>query len=152
LNENFEREYIQRFINLIGAPILFIFKKNKELRLCMNYRDLNKITIKNRYSFFLVGEILNRFNGIAIYTKFDLKNIYYRIRIRKRDEWKTIFRIRYSHFEYKMILFDFINVLAIFQAYINKILADLININYITYFDDILINFFIYTEYQQYIR
>jgi hypothetical protein len=86
LNKNLEREYIQRSINSINAPILFVFKKNRGLRLYMNYRDFNKITIKNRHSFFLMEEILNRFNGAAVYTKFDLKNIYYKIRIRKRDE------------------------------------------------------------------
>jgi hypothetical protein len=99
-----------------------------------------------------MGEILNRFNGIAIYTKFDFKDAYYRIRIRKRDEWKTIFRIKYGHFEYKIMLFGFINVPAIFQTYINKALAGFININYVVYLDDILIYFFIYTEHQRYIR
>jgi hypothetical protein len=115
--------------------------------LYVNYRDFNKITVKNRYPFLLIGEILDRLNGAAVYTKLDFKDIYYRIRIRKKDEWKTIFRIRYGHFEYKMILFGFINVPAIFQAYINKILAGFIDINYITYFDDIFIYFLIYIEY-----
>jgi hypothetical protein len=113
----------------------------------VNYRDLNKITIKNRHLFLLIKKILNRFNEIAVYTKFDLKNIYYKIRIRKGDEWKTAFRIRYSYLEYKMILFDFINIPAIFQTYINRALADLININYIIYLDDIFIYSFIYIEY-----
>jgi hypothetical protein len=118
----------------------------------VNYRGLNKITVKNRHSFLLVGEILDRFSGAAVYTKLDLKDIYYRIRIRKGDEWKTIFRIKYGYFEYKMILFGLINVPVIFQAYINKALADFIDINYIAYFDDILIYFSIYIEYQRYIR
>jgi hypothetical protein len=118
----------------------------------VNYRDFNKITIKNRYSLFLVGEILDRFNGAAVYTKFDLKNIYYRIRIREGDEWKTIFRIRYNYFEYKVMPFGLINAPAIFQAYINKTLADLININCVAYFDDIFIYFSIYTEYRQYVQ
>jgi hypothetical protein len=95
---------------------------------------------------------LNRLNGAAIYTKFDLKNTYYRIRIRERDEWKTIFKIKYDYFEYKMILFNLINVPVIFQAYINKALAGFININCIMYFNDILIYSSIYTEYQRYIR
>jgi hypothetical protein len=114
LNENLEKEYIQRSINLVNAPILFVFKKNGGFRLYVNYRGLNKITIKNRHPFFLIRKILDRFNGAAVYTKLDLKDIYYRIRIREEDEWKTIFRIRYSHFEYKMILFGLINVSAIF--------------------------------------
>jgi hypothetical protein len=76
-----------------------------------------------------MGETLDRFSGAAVYTKFDLKNIYYKIRIRERDEWETIFKIRYDYFEYKMILFSFINIPAIFQAYINKALIDFIDIN-----------------------
>jgi hypothetical protein len=104
----------------------------------MKYRDLNKIRIKNRYLFLLIGEILDRFSGVAVYAKLDLKNTYYKIRIRKKDEWKTIFRTKYNYFEYKMMLFDFINASAIFQTYINKALADLININYITYFNNIV--------------
>jgi hypothetical protein len=90
---------------------------------------------------------LDRLSGAAIYTKFDLKNIYYRIRIREKDEWKTVFKIKYNHFEYKMMLFDFVNAPVIFQAYINKTLADLININYITYLDDIFIYFSIHIKY-----
>jgi hypothetical protein len=136
----------------MGAPILFVFKKNEGFRLYVNYRDLNKITVKNRYSFFLMKKILNRFNGVAIYTKLDLKNIYYRIRIRKGDEWKTAFKIRYSHFEYKIMLFSFINVPAIFQTYINKALINLIDINYIVYFNNIFIYSSIYAEHQRYIR
>jgi hypothetical protein len=152
LNKNLEKEYIQRSINSVGAPILFVFKKDGEFRLYVDYRGLNKITVKNRYPLLLIKEILNRLNGAAIYTKFDFKNAYYRIRIRKEDEWKTIFKIRYNYFEYKIILFNFINAPVIFQTYINKTLADLININYVTYFNNILIYFSIYTEYQRYIR
>jgi hypothetical protein len=81
LNKNLERGYIQRSINLAGAPILFVFKKDGGFRLYVNYRDFNKITIKNRYSFLLMREILNRLNGAAIYTKLDFKNTYYKIRI-----------------------------------------------------------------------
>jgi hypothetical protein len=95
---------------------------------------------------------LNRLSGITVYTKFDLKNAYYRIRIKKGDEWKTAFRTRYGHFEYKIIPFNLINAPATFQAYINKTLAGLIDINYIAYHDNILIYSSIYTEYQRYIR
>jgi hypothetical protein len=152
LNKNLEKGYIQHFINPADAPILFIFKKDGGLRLYVDYRDYNKITIKNRYLLPLIKEILDRLSGIAIYTKPDPKNAYYKIRIRKRDEWKTIFKIKYNYFEYKIILFNFINAPAIFQTYINKALANFININYITYFDNILIYSSIYTEHQQYIR
>jgi hypothetical protein len=86
LNKNFEKEYIQRSINLISAPILFVFKKDGGFRLYVNYRNFNKITIKNRHSLPLIKKTLNRLNGAAVYTKFDLKNIYYKICIRKGSE------------------------------------------------------------------
>jgi hypothetical protein len=88
--------------------------KDGNFRLYVDYRDFNKITIKNRYLLSLVEEILDRLNGAAIYTKFNLKKTYYRIRIKKENEWKTIFRIKYDYFEYKIIFFDFVNIPAIF--------------------------------------
>jgi hypothetical protein len=152
LNENLKKEYIQYFISPAEAPILFILKKNGSFRLCVNYKDLNKIIIKNRHLFPLMKEILDRFNGVAVYTKFDLKKTYYKIRIKKEDEWKTAFRIRYGHFKYKIISFDLVNVPATFQVYINRILTDLIDISCVAYFDNILIYSINYAEYQQYIR
>jgi hypothetical protein len=113
----------------------------------VNYKGFNKIIVKNRHSLFLVEKILDRFSGAAVYIKFNFKNVYYRIRIRKKDEWKTIFRIRYNNLEYKIMLFDFVNVPAIFQAYINKALVNFININYVAYLNNILIYSFIYVEY-----
>jgi hypothetical protein len=93
LNKNLERGYIQRSISLIDAPILFAFKKNGGLRLYVNYKSLNKITIKNRHSLLLIEEILNRLNGAAIYTKFDLKNIYSKIRIKKETNGKRFLKL-----------------------------------------------------------
>jgi hypothetical protein len=86
LNNNLKRKYIQRFIDSADAPVLFVFKKDRGSRLYVNYRNLNKITIKNRHPFLLVKEILDRLNGAVIYTKFDFKDIYYKIRIREGDE------------------------------------------------------------------
>jgi hypothetical protein len=97
LDKNLKYIYIQRSINSADAPILFVFKKDGELRLYVNYKNLNKIIIKNRHLFPLMGETLNRLNRIAVYTKLDLKNTYYKIRIKKEDEWKTTFKIKYSN-------------------------------------------------------
>jgi hypothetical protein len=139
LNKNLEKGYIQHFINPAGTSILFILKKDGSFRLYVDYKNLNKIIIKNRHSLSLIRETLNRFSVAAIYTKFDLKKAYYRIRIKKEDEWKTIFKIKYDHFKYKMISFNLVNTPAIFQAYINRTLADLIDINCVIYFDNIFI-------------
>jgi hypothetical protein len=151
LNENLERKYIQHSINSAGTPILFILKKDGSLRLYVDYRNLNKITIKNRYPLSLMGEILNRLNGAAVYTKLDFKKIYYKIRIKKGDEWKTVFKIKYGHFKYKIIFFGLANAPVIFQAYINKALTDLIDVNCVIYFNNIFIYLINRAEYQQYI-
>src|SRR5438034_10989109 len=102
-----------------GVPILFASKKDGELRLCIDYRGLNKVTWKNRYLIPLINKILDRVVSAKIYTKLDLQNAYQRICIRKGDEWKTAFRTRYGHFEYLVLPFGLANALATFQAYIN---------------------------------
>ena len=89
-------------------------KKNGELRLYVNYRGLNVITIKNRYLLPLISEILDRLNGSIVFSKIDLRNAYYRIRIREGNEWKTTFRTRYGYFEYLVIPFGLTNTPATF--------------------------------------
>ena len=96
-----------------------MLKKDGTLRLYINYRGLNKITVKNRYPLPLMGEILDRVNSAIVFSKIDLKDAYYRIRIRPGDKWKTVFRTRYGHYEYLVMPFRLTNALAAFQAYIN---------------------------------
>ncbi len=88
----------------------------------MDYRGLNKIIKKNRHLLSLIGETLDRLQKIVIFTKLDVRDIYYKIRIKKEDEWKIIFRTRYNYFEYIVIFFGLINTPAIFQLYINRVL------------------------------
>jgi hypothetical protein len=91
-----------------------VLKKDENLRLYVDYRSFNKLTIKNRYALFLIGEFINRLFNVAIYIKLDIRDIYYRIRIRSNDEWKIAFRTRYDYYEYKIIFFNLINVFVIF--------------------------------------
>ena len=84
-------------------------------------------------------ETLDRLSGAKYFIKLDLKNAYYRIRIKRGDEWKTAFRTRYGHFEYIIISFGLANAPAIFQVYINRALAGLVNMICVVYLDNILI-------------
>ena len=84
-------------------------KKDGGLRLYVDYRGLNKVIVKNRHPLPLISETLDRLSGAKVFTKLDLKDTYYRIRIKEGDEWKTTFRTRYSHFEYIVILFELSN-------------------------------------------
>ena len=139
LDDSLAKGWIQHSTSPAGAPILFVPKKDGSLRLCVDYRGLNKVTIKNRHPLPLISEILDRLSGARYFTKLDLKDAYHRIRIREGDEWKTAFRTRYGHFEYTVMPFGLANAPATFQAYINKAVAGLADITCIVYLDDILI-------------
>ncbi len=141
LNDVLVKEWIKHFVSSTDASILFILKKNNSLHLCMNYWDLNKITVKNHHSLSLINETLNRLNKVKQFIKLDLKNIYHHLRIQREDEWKTTFRTYYDHFKYIIMLFDLINTSVIFQTYINKILTKLLNDFCVVYLNDILIFF-----------
>jgi RNase H-like domain found in reverse transcriptase/Reverse transcriptase (RNA-dependent DNA polymerase)/Integrase zinc binding domain/Chromo (CHRromatin Organisation MOdifier) domain/Integrase core domain len=139
LQENLDKGFIRPSKSPAGSPILFVPKKDGTLRLCVDYRGLNKVTVKNRYPLPLMGEILDRVNGATVFSKIDLKDAYYRIRIQPGDEWKTAFRTRYGHYEYLVMPFGLTNAPAAFQAYINQALRGLVDDFCIVYLDDILI-------------
>ena len=139
VDEYLQRGWIRRSRSSAGAPILFAKKKDGTLRLCVDYRGLNEITIKNRHPLPLISESLDRLAKAKWYTKLDIREAYHRIRIRAGDEWKTAFRTRYGHFEYMVMPFGLTNAPAAFQAYINQALAGLVDVTCIVYLDDILV-------------
>lgn len=139
LDQAMQKGWIQHSKSPAGAHILFVPKKDGSLRLCVDYRSLNEITIKNRHPLPLIDETLVRLAGAKYLTKLDLKDAYHRLRIKKGDEWKTAFRTRYGHFQYHVMPFGLANAPASFQAYINKALVGLLDVICVVYLDDILI-------------
>ncbi|KAJ6436038.1 hypothetical protein O9K51_11434 [Purpureocillium lavendulum] len=134
-----KKGWIRRSISPAGSPILFVPKKGGKLRLCVDYRGLNKITKKNRTALPLISAILDRLGRAKLFTKLDLKDAYHRLRIRQGDEWKTAFRCHYGHYEYQVMPFGLVNAPASFQQYINDALEGLVDITCVVYLDDILI-------------
>ena len=122
-----------------GTPILFVRKKDCSLYLYVNYRELNNLMVKNRYPLPLIGESLDHLGCAEHFTQLDLTNAYHRMRIRKGDEWKTAFQTRYGYFEYQVMPFGLSNAPASFQGYVNKILAEKLDVFVIVYLDNILI-------------
>lgn len=122
-----------------GAPVLFAPKADGSLRLCVDYRGLNAITVRNRYPLPLIDEMLDRLAGAKVYSKLDVRDAYHRIPIREGDEWKSAFRTRYGHFEYRVMPFGMTNAPATFQNYIHTALKGLVDITCIVYLDDILV-------------
>ena len=124
IEENLEKGFIRPSKSPAGAPILFVKKKDGSLRLCVDYRGLNQVTVKNRYPLPLIPELLDRLSQASIFTKIDLRSAYNLVRIRPGDEWKTAFRCRYGHYEYLVMPFGLTNAPAVFQNLINDVLRE----------------------------
>ncbi|XP_073491307.1 uncharacterized protein [Aquarana catesbeiana] len=139
LDENLKKKFIRPSTSPAGAGLFFVEKKDHSLRPCIDYRELNKITIKNRYPLPLVPELFQRLGTARIFTKLDLRGAYNLIRIREGDEWKTAFRTRFGHFEYQVMPFGLCNAPATFQHFVNDIFRDILDLYVIVYLDDILI-------------
>jgi len=131
---------IKRSTSPAGSPILFVPKPHgRGLRLYVNYRALNRITIPNRYPLPLMQELQNRVQGARWFTKMDLKNEFHLIPIREGNEWKTAYRTRYGLFEFQVMPFGLTNAPSTFQDMMNHIFSDMLDVGVLAYMDDILI-------------
>ncbi|CUA73551.1 Transposon Tf2-11 polyprotein [Rhizoctonia solani] len=139
LDKHLAKGTIQHSKSPAGAPVMFVKKSDGSLRLCMDYRKLNNITIKNRYPLPLQQDLIEKLQGVTIFTKLDLRWGYNNVWIREGNEWKTAFRTKYGHFEYKVMPFGLTNAPATFQHFMNDLFQDMIDVNIIVYLDDILI-------------
>ena len=139
IETNLKNSFIRPSKSPAGASIFFDKKSNVSLRLCVDYWGLNNFTIKNQSPLPLVGESLDRLRQARRFTQLNLTSAYHRMRICEGDESKTAFRTRYGHFKYQVMPFGLTNAPATFQDYINKILAEKINVFVIVYLDNILI-------------
>lgn len=139
LEENLEKGFVRPSSSPAGAPILFVKKKDGSLRLCVDYRGLNGVTVKNRYALPLISELLNRLHKAKCFMKLDFRGAYNLVRIAEGDEWKTAFRTRYGHYEYQVMPFGLTNAPASFQSLVNDVLRPFLDNFAVVYLDDILI-------------
>ncbi|GBG64119.1 hypothetical protein CBR_g40567 [Chara braunii] len=122
-----------------GAPVLFVRKRNKDLRLCIDYRKLNAQTVKNAEPLPRIDDLLERLGGAKYFSKLDLKSRYHQISIRPNDRYKTAFKTRYGHFEWVVMPFGLTNAPTTFQAAMTNEFRAMLDRFVLVYLDDILV-------------
>ncbi|GJU49798.1 putative reverse transcriptase domain-containing protein [Tanacetum coccineum] len=121
------------------APVLFVKKKEGSFRMCIDYRELNKLTIKNRYPLPRIDDLFDQLQGSSVFSKIDLRSGYHQLRVRNEDIPKTAFRTRYEHYEFQVMPFGLTNAPDVFMDLINRVCKPYLDKFVILFVDDILI-------------
>ena len=139
LQELLDKGFIRPSVSPWGAPVLFVKKKDGSMRLCIDYRELNKVTVKNRYPLPRIDDLFDQLQGATVFSKIDLRSGYHQLRIRDRDIPKTAFRSRYGHYEFIVMSFGLTNAPAVFMDLMNRVFKDFLDTFVIVFIDDILV-------------
>nr|CAD1829905.1 unnamed protein product [Ananas comosus var. bracteatus] len=121
LQDLLDKGFIRPSVSPWGAPVLFVKKKDGSLRLCVDYRELNKVTIKNKYPLPRIDDLFDQLQGSCVYPKIDLQSGYHQLKIKPEDVSKTAFRTRYGHYEFTVMPFGLTNALAAFMDLMNRV-------------------------------
>ncbi|XP_013601287.1 PREDICTED: RNA-directed DNA polymerase homolog [Brassica oleracea var. oleracea] len=139
LEELSDKGFIRPSTSPWGAPVLFVKKKDGSFRLCIDYRGLNKVTIKNKYPLPRIDELLDQLQGASWFSKIDLASGYHQIAIAEGDVRKTAFRTRYGHYEFVVMPFGLTNAPAAFMKLMNDVFREHLDKCVIVFIDDILV-------------
>ncbi|GJV00071.1 putative reverse transcriptase domain-containing protein [Tanacetum coccineum] len=152
LQELTDKGFIRPSSSPWGAPVLFVKKKDGSFWMCIDYRELNKLTVKNRYPLPRIDDLFDQLQGSSIYSKIDLRSGYHQLRVREEDIPKTAFRTRYGHYEFQVMSFGLTNAPAVFMDLMNRVCKPYLDKFVIVFIDDILIYSKSKKEHEEHLR
>ncbi|KAJ9546759.1 hypothetical protein OSB04_019302 [Centaurea solstitialis] len=139
LKELLDKSFIQPSTSPWGAPVLFVKKKDGSFRMCIDYRELNKVTIKNKYTLPRIDDLFDQLQGASYFSKIDLRSGYHQLRVREEDVPKTAFRTLYGHYEFLVMPFGLTNAPAALMFMMNRVCRPMLDKSVIVFIDDILV-------------
>jgi hypothetical protein len=139
LEELLKKGYICPSVSPGGAPVLLVNKNDGTLRLCIDFKQLNKVTIKNKYPLSMIDDLFHQLKDVKIFSKIDLKSGYHQVRIKDEDIRNTNFIIRYGHYDFTAVPFGLLNAPTVFMCLMNGVFRDYLDKFVIVFLDDILV-------------
>ncbi|KAK9167057.1 hypothetical protein Scep_002248 [Stephania cephalantha] len=152
LQELSEKGFITPSISPWGAPVLFVKKKDGTLRLCIDYRQLNKVTVKNKYPLPRIDDLFDQLRGAQFFSKIDLRSGYHQLRIREDDRYITSFSMRYGHYQFTVMPFGLTNAHAMFMDLMHRVMRPYLDRFVIVFIDDILVYSKTREDHKQHLR
>jgi transposase InsO family protein len=139
LQEILDKGFIRPSASPWGAPVLLVGKKDGGKRMCVDYRELNKVTVKNKYPLPRIDDLFDQLSEASVFSKLDLRSGYHQLKVKKEDISKTAFRTRYGHYEFKVMPFGVTNAPAVFMDLMNRIFSSYLDKFVVVFVDDILV-------------
>ncbi|KAJ0910150.1 putative nucleotidyltransferase, Ribonuclease H [Helianthus annuus] len=139
IQEFLDKGFIRPSVSPWGAPVLFVKKKDGSMRMCIDYRELNKLTVKNRYPLPRIDDLFDQLQGASWFSKIDLRSGYHQLKVKEEDVPKTAFRTRYGHYEFLVMPFGLTNAPAAFMDLMNRVCKPMLDKSVIVFIDDILV-------------
>jgi hypothetical protein len=139
IDELLEKDYIRPSTSPWSTPVLFVEKKDGTKRMCIDYRALNEVTVKNKYPLPRIEDVFDQLRGASVFSKIDLRSGYHQLRIRPTDIPKAAFITKYGLYEFMVMSFGLTNAIAYFMYLMNSVFMDYLDKFVVAFIDDILV-------------